>query len=344
MHPMRAAAVSPHMDSPFDEEALERATREADSRDEERASEGSEPVERASDHNYTPKSAFLEFGSTSIKFYVIEQAGEHACQVEREMKIPWELGLDVFQHRRISPSTVTRCLATLEAIQREYPEIPFPSVTAVGTAALREAQNVEVFQRVLWDRLGLKIRIIEGGIEAFLLESGFRESVEVFPTALFDLGGGSLELVEYLSPNSTRKTSIHLGTIRLHCHLRHTRDLLEYIREGRIVAERVLRTELLDHTLGYHELIGTAGTVRAIATVLRREEFDLEDVQSLLQREIHGPVAYDIPPHRRKLLLPGLIILEAMFTCMGLERIVLRTASVKQGLIGLTKVLPAGGL
>jgi hypothetical protein len=45
-----------------------------------------------------------------------------------------------------------------------------------------------------------------------------------------------MEFVEYLSPNSTRKTSVPLGAIRLHCLLRYTRDIMEYIAEGRRIA------------------------------------------------------------------------------------------------------------
>ena len=294
--------------------------------------------------HYTPRAAFLEFGSTTIKFYLTRISGEDAGQVERELKIPWDLGYDVFQHQRISPTTITRCLSTLSQLQAEYPEIPFATVTAVGTAALREAQNVEVFQRVLWEELRLRIRIIEGGIEAFLLETGFRDSVDSYPTALFDLGGGSLEFVEYLSPHSTRKTSVQLGAIRLHCQLRHTRDLMEYIREGRRLAERTLREQLLDHALKYKELIGTAGTVRAIVKLLGREEFTGEDLRVLLQREIHGPAWNDdLQPHRRKVFLPGLLIVESLFPTLGLEKVTYKTASVKRGLISLVSMLPAVG-
>lgn len=292
--------------------------------------------------NYTPKTAFLEFGSTSIKFYLIHLAGDAAGQVEKEVKIPWDLGYDVFEHQRISPGTVSRCLLTLRALQEEYPEVPFGTVTAVGTAALREAQNIEVFRRLLWEEIRVHIRIIEGGIEAFLLETGFRDSVDSYPTALFDLGGGSLELVEYLTPNSTRKTSVPLGAIRLHCQLRHTRDLLEYIDQGRHIAEKVLREQLLEHTRAYTELIGTAGTVRAIVKIAGKDTITWEDVHELIQREIRGPVWHDLPPHRRKLLLPGLLIIESLFSALGIERITHRAASVKSGLLNLARLLPAG--
>jgi len=292
---------------------------------------------------YTPKAAFLEFGSTTIKFYIMNLAGEGAGRVEREIKVPWSLGYDVFQHQRIGPSTISRCLRTLEDLQRKFPEVSFESVTSVGTAALREAQNVEVFQRLLWERLKLRIRIVAGGIEAFLLETGFRDSVETYPTALFDLGGGSLEFVEYLSPYSTRKTSVALGAIRLHCRLHSSRDLMEYIVEGRRIAAETLQAQLPKEGVGYKELIGTAGTIRALVTLLGRDEIRAPDLAALLEREIHGKVWEELQLHRRKLLLPGLIIIEALFRILPLERIVHQTASVKRGLATLTQLLPTGG-
>jgi exopolyphosphatase/pppGpp-phosphohydrolase len=290
--------------------------------------------------DYTPKTGFLEFGSTSIKFYVVGLGGSAGGQVEKEVKVPWDLGYDVFQHSRISPRSVTKCLATLRKLQDDYPEIPLGSVTAVGTAALREAQNAEVLQRVLWDELRIRIHIIEGGIEAFLLEMGFRNSIDTYPTGLFDLGGGSLELVEYLSPHSTKKTSLPVGAIRLHCRLKYTRDLFSYISEGQDLVRQTIREHLVGQTPPYRSLIGTGGTVRAIVGILGKDEFTGEDIRGILSREIHGPTWEDMSPHRRKVLLPGLIAIDGLFTTLTLERVVYRTASVKRGLMSLMSLIP----
>ncbi len=292
---------------------------------------------RGADH----QTAFLEFGSTSIKFYLVATAGEEAGQVQEEIKIPWDLGFDVFQHSRISPSTVARCTSALRELKARFPQIAFDSVTAVGTAALREAQNAAVFQSVIGEELGLKIHVIEGGIEAFLLETGFRDAVETFPTGLFDLGGGSLELVEYLSPVATKKTSLPLGAIRLHCMLRRTKDLFAYIEEGRRVSRGILREHLEGRTPDYRELIGTGGTVRTIDQLTGKEQVDVRDMQQLLDRELRGDVWSEVPSHRRRVLLPGFLVVESLLTTLKLERIVYRSASVKQGLINLTNLVPA---
>lgn len=288
----------------------------------------------------TPKTAFLEFGSTSIKWYAVALAGPSAGEIVEEVKIPWALGYDVFQHRRIGPGTVSKCIATLRDLQAKHPRIPLESVTAIGTAALREAQNVEVFRRVLWDELRVRIHIIEGGIEAFLLEMGFREAISEYPTGLFDLGGGSLELVEYLSEHSTKKTSLPIGAVRLHCQLRHTRDLFAYVAEGRRVVLGTIRKHLGRELPRYRELIGTGGTVRAIAAIVRADDFGPDDLRSVLDREIRGPLEDSLDPHRRKLLVPGLLALEGLVESLGTEVVKHRRASVNRGLLTLMSLLP----
>ena len=299
--------------------------------------------EAGSTGHYTARSAFLEFGSTSIKFYLVAQSGEAAGQVDHEQKIPWELGYDVFEHARISPGTVSQCLATLRRLEAEFPEVSMETVTAVGTAALREAQNAEVFQRVLWEELRINIHIIEGGIEAFLLETGFRDSVEGYPTALFDLGGGSLELVEFLSALSTKKTSLPIGAIRLHCELRHTGDLFDYIRQGRRKVEARLKEHLVGKTPPYRELVGTGGTVRTLVEIVGKEALNGKDLHTILEREMHGPLWEGLPPHRRRVLLPGILVMEGLFNTLRLERIIYRTASVKRGILSFLSLLPPTG-
>ena len=292
--------------------------------------------------NYTPRNGFLEFGSTSIKFYLVALAGERAGEIEEEIKFPWDLGFDVFSNGHISPSSISYCLRTLEDLSRQYPDIPFEGVTTIGTAALREAQNVEIFKRLLLDRLGLKLNIIEGGIEAFLLETGFKNSVDVYPTGLFDLGGGSLELVEYLNVHSTRKTSLPVGAIRLHCRLRRKQDIFDYIRAGREYVLETLHAMLQPKKGMYSELIGTGGTVKAIAAALGNNEFSLEEVQGLIQEEIHGQPQSDLKPYRRRVFLPGLIVVEALYPALGLKQVKYRPASVKGGLISLSRLIPMG--
>lgn len=289
----------------------------------------------------TPRSAFLEFGSTSIKFYLVESRGTGG-QIVEEVKVPWEMGYDVFQHSRIAPSTMAKCTSALRELQARFRNVSLRNATAIGTAALREAQNSDLFQRVIREELGLRLSIVPGGIEAFLLETGFRPLVESFPTGVFDLGGGSLEFVEFLAPHSTKKSSLPLGAIRLHCQIRSARDLFAYIYTGRKEAARLLREYLPVVDMHYGELIGTGGTVRTIGELLDADTFTMEDIIGLLDREVRGRVWSEVSAHRRKVLLPGLLVVESLLATLKLKHIVYRSQAVKHGLIHVTNLIPSG--
>lgn len=300
----------------------------------------SEPANSPGLVHIVPGSAFLEFGSTTIKLYVSRSDTDSADGVAKEAlvketKVPWSLGYDVFQTGRIRPETIERCVRSLRDFQRRFPDVPFSSATAVGTAALREAANTQDLQAAIQEALGLKIQIIEGGIEAFLLETSFRDAVESFPTGLFDLGGGSLELVQYLSPGTTKKTSLPLGAVRLHCQLEHNRDPLAYEEAGRRLATHRILQELNGQIPPYSELVGTGGTVRTIVRLVGRQIFTAEDVEQLVHEELRGDLGDELEPHRQKVFLAGLVIIGSLFSTLELERVIYKSASVKLGLIDL---------
>ncbi len=96
-------------------------------------------------------------------------------------------------------------------------------------------------------------------------------------------------------------------------------------------------------TPGYTELIGTGGTVRTIVQLTGNEQVDLNDMQDLLDRELRGDVWSEVPGHRRRVLLPGILVVESLLTTLKLERIVYKSASVNQGLINLTNLVPGIG-
>ncbi len=81
--------------------------------------------------------------------------------------------------------------------------------------------------------------------------------------------------------------------------------------------------------------------MRAIAEIVGKPDFTLEDMRWILQGEIRGPTWDKLPPHRRKALLPGILVVEGLFTVLGVERVTYKTASVNRGLMTLMKLIPS---
>lgn len=284
------------------------------------------------------QTAFLEFGSNSIKYYLLETSGKRAGRIQEHVKIPWDLGMEVFQGRPISARTISSCLSSLESLRERFPGVPLDGAVSVGTAALREASNGEELRSALRQQFGLRFHVIEGGLEAHFLEVDFKELVETYPTVVFDLGGGSVELVEFDSPNDTCKISLPVGAIRLHCQLAGIEDRAAYVREGRAKLSAALppRTK----PLPTDRILGTGGTVRAIAKVLGKSRFEIGDIAFLLEDERAIEEA-GLEPHRRRLLLPGTLIIERLFSVLGLRRVEYKEATVKHAVLDLLTDRPA---
>ena len=70
-------------------------------------------------------------------------------------------------------------------------------MVAVATSAVREAQNGGEFVRAVRDELGIDMRVIRGQEEAHLIYLGARSALDLAGrrVALFDVGGGSTELI-----------------------------------------------------------------------------------------------------------------------------------------------------
>ena len=88
---------------------------------------------------------------------------------------------------------------------------------AVATSAVREAQNGGEFVRAARDEAGIDIRVIRGDEEARLIYLGARGSLDLGKqrVALFDLGGGSLEVILADAQELYYTASLKLGVIRL---------------------------------------------------------------------------------------------------------------------------------
>ena len=90
-------------------------------------------------------------------------------------------------------------------------------ITAVATAAVREAENRRAFLRRLRQEAGLEVRVVSGMEEARLIYLGVSSGVHLDErTALFiDIGGGSTEIAVGNQQQHHFLASLKLGAIRV---------------------------------------------------------------------------------------------------------------------------------
>ena len=213
--------------------------------------------------------AVLDLGSTSFRLVVFDatRAGRlRRCVNERIML---RLGAAIALDGSLPEKACEAAVATARELGEKARAAGATRILAVGTAALRDAENGSALARRIADALGAPVRVVSGEEEARLLFAAFRRRV-LLParTSLgLDLGGGSLELVVGDARTLHFETTLRIGVTRLHREIVASDPLRK--REVREIRAR-LEEALAPHreTIEGHapELcIAAGGTARAFA-------------------------------------------------------------------------------
>src|SRR6516162_11678074 len=219
--------------------------------------------------------AALDVGSNSFHLIVADVETGGRIQILDRAKEMVRLGDSTLHTGVIPPEVFRRALDALKFLRRIADRQKPDALVAVATSAVREAQNGGEFVRAARDEVGVDIRVIRGDEEARLIYLGARGSLDLGKrrVALFDLGGGSLEVVLADAQELYFSTSLKLGVIRLteSCPCSDPPTA----RERAILNERV-RT-MLDpvisrvRAMGFDDVAFTSGTASALASVVRAD-------------------------------------------------------------------------
>ncbi len=293
-----------------------------------------------------PLIAAIDLGSNSFHMILakIEQ-GEVRVLERLGDKVQLAAGLD--EQRQLSEDAMQRGLDCLERFAQLIAGLPQGAVRIVGTNALREALNRNVFIRRAEAILGHPVEVISGREEARLIYLGASHTLPDNPGKRFvvDIGGGSTEFIIGQRFEPLLRESLQMGCVSF---------TQRYFNDGKITAARyaqaytAARLELMGieqsvRRLGWQEAVGASGTVRAIGLAikgaglgageinpeglawLKRKIFKLGDVSKL---ELDG-----VKTDRRNIFPAGLAIMEAVFDAFDLQRMIFSEGALREGVL-----------
>jgi exopolyphosphatase/guanosine-5'-triphosphate,3'-diphosphate pyrophosphatase len=217
--------------------------------------------------------AAVDLGTNSTRLLVADVAGERLEEVTRLLTVT-RLGEGVDERRRLLPLPVARVRNTLTEYRRELERLGATRTLAIGTSALRDAENGEAFLGEIEWSYGFTTRLLGGEEEAAMMLRGVTAGREapLEDTLVVDIGGGSTELVLSANGGPPSSVSLEMGCVR--------------------VTERFLGSDppssaQLDVAASYvrsllpayraQDAVGVAGTVTTLATLdLGLPEYDPE--------------------------------------------------------------------
>jgi exopolyphosphatase/guanosine-5'-triphosphate,3'-diphosphate pyrophosphatase len=324
---------------------------------------------RRPDHAHATYAA-LDLGTNNCRLLIARPTGDGFRVVDAFSRII-RLGEGIAATRRISEAAIGRAVEALQICRDKMQARGVGRARLIATEACRAAENGEEFRSRVAKEAGLELEIINSATEARLAATGCTELFD--PAAagvlLFDIGGGSSELVRLNRPGhdsgngsaDSRRgppapdiagwTSLPVGVVTL------------AERYGGKVVSRDIYAAMVDEVAGFVEkfaaahgsaldgfhMLGTSGTVTTIAGVfLRLRRYDRRRVDGcwLSDGEISRVVdelmamSFDeraanpcIGAERADLVLAGCAILDAIRRAFPCQRLRVADRGLREGML-----------
>ena len=256
------------------------------------------------------KVASIDIGTNTVLLLIAEvEARRLKPLFETETIV--RLGENLQKTGVISPEAMDRGFQTLARYLEWCHAMGVQKIFAVGTSALREAKNSEVFIKLVKDKLDLSIEIISGEEEAQLSFLAVVMDLKDSKESIFvvDVGGGSTEFILGKGERIEQWASLPLGSVRF------TEQFLlsNPVREGEWDGmEREIRKSLvhIPRSGEPFSMVAVGGTATTLASVEQGlDKFDFEKIHHfLLTREALGKqlLTYRSKTLEERRKIPGL--------------------------------------
>ena len=297
----------------------------------------------------SPYFAAIDLGSNSFHMLIVKY-NDGALEVVDRVKDMVQIARGLKRDNRLSPAAQGRALHCLSCFQERIREIPPRQIRAVGTKALRSAENSHEFIHKAEAALGHPIDIISGYEEARLVYLGVSHDIsrDKGRPLIMDIGGGSTEFIIGDGIQPVLMESLSIGCVVYSDN--HFTDsdgnpvaaiTEQMIREAYYAT--CLELELISRRYrrhGWDIAVGSSGTMRAVAELMPTDTLagviTREGLNQLVDTiKINGslPKADNVSSERHSVLPAGIIILTAIFDQLHLDEIHVVNATLKEGLI-----------
>lgn len=173
------------------------------------------------------KCAAIDVGSNSVDMIIANCLPDQLDIIKEDARM-LRLGESVKETGGVDQERREALLAALREYREQAEREQANAVLAVGTEALREAQNNQEIVDEVERSTSVQLHIISGIVEAALTYHGAIYGADVSPDAgVLDLGGNSTELVTARQHHITWLSSLPLGSGWLHDQILNSDPPLE---------------------------------------------------------------------------------------------------------------------
>lgn len=295
--------------------------------------------------------AAIDVGTNSVLMLIAERGPGGRLSPVFDQATITRLGAGLRASGAISPEAAERTLDVLAACRRAADDNGASRVLAAGTHALRTASNASWFVERAREEAGVDIRVVPGEEEARLTYLGVASGLPSSGGELvvFDVGGGSTEIISGSGPHVSSRTSLEAGAVDLTERFLHTdppaeeevRQMLDHLVQDAFKSLRPAGTP--------DTLVGVGGTVTTMAAVkLGLKTYDGRKVDTTrldraeLERQLGTYLQLSraarscvrgVEPARADIMPAGAAIVLAVLRLLDCDDVIVSVRGLRHGLV-----------
>ena len=299
-----------------------------------------------------PRVAVIDVGSNSIKALVARKA-DGAFGIERVFEETLEVRISQGIGGEPPMLRADRIEAGLEAVGKLWKDCqhhgPLADLQIVATSAVRSAANGHVFMEAVLALTGMSPVILTGAEEADGIANGVRTDPAIETRlddfTVFDLGGGSLELIRFEHHGVTDRTSLPLGSVRLtEQFLSNPAGPIPAI-EAEALSEHVRRHIIAADVPIKAPIVGCSGGLAALRRIVGNGDADPDGTsrfnRDFMDRMTRTVLAQDLaqrirlsglPPHRADIFPAALLTFQVIMDLGHADAIIHSFHNLRYGL------------
>ena len=316
--------------------------------------------------------AAIDLGTNNCRLLIARPSDENFVVIDAFSRVV-RLGEGLAQTGRLSDTAMDRALGALKVCSDKLRKRGVHLARSVATEACRRATNGEAFIERVKEETGIVLDIISAQEEARLAVLGCHILLEdgIGPAIIFDIGGGSTELV-LIEPGAPVPRildwqSVPWGVVSLS----ETVGREEGDREARLARYEKMKAlvrksfaefaeRIEQHKSEDQRLLGTSGTVTTLASVhLGLPQYDRSKVDGLIvptdaMQDISQRLSAMSPAERARLdcigheraelVVAGCAILEAILEIWTAPRLGVADRGIREGILRSLMAADAEGV
>lgn len=298
------------------------------------------------------KFATIDIGTNSMRLLIADYKDNKLYNREKFVNIT-RIGKGVDKDGNLSPKAIDDNILSLKEYVQIAKDKHCEKIKVIGTSALRDSKNKDVFIEKAGKYAGVTVNIIGGDEEARLGFFGVKNLLDRDDyNLILDIGGGSTEFtLAHSDKEVIFNKSENIGAVRLTERLitAHPPDVNTLVQLDKMIELNIQDTIEILKTYKISKIIAIGGTASSISAIIQElEPYDSDKIhESIITYEEllsqyntlktktleQKQMIKGLQPQRADVILTGVAILKKILEMLDMDKVIVSEYDNLEGLI-----------